>query len=359
VPDIDELYEFLNTDEDEAVDPELLEFEGFTSGFIAPWKASVLYTLGNEQDYEVAELGYEFKRKAGSWGWFYYFGKHEVAIAAKEVMGNEFPPNAEWCFRCVTADVLNFASDETRAKFGDDLFYSGRAIGIGSRKYGPELHQVMLPAAVATIATASGIENPGFDLSLLHDLNGDSSEDECQRLVGGGDVKLDADDPEERPILWQQRVELWAALGEPNPKKSQMIGGGKLATESETLSRCLGIFYHSWKSSPWARVVPVPNPRYDAVSGTGNRLSLPALVDLYPSQDAAQEAAGTAGGTSPTATGEPVIPDMWKELPGEFRAEIRKIKESGKPLPIAFREVGGEKLFGCTLAELTAWLDHV
>jgi hypothetical protein len=259
MPEIDELWDFLNTDEDAGVDPSLVEFEGFASGFIAPWRAAVMHALGDENDYAVEELGYTLRRKAGSWGWFYYFDDRQVAVAAKQQLGKEFDPNAEWCYWCTTADVLNFASEETRAKFGDDLFYSGRATGIGSRKYGPELHQVMLPAAVAAVATARGIDNPGFDLSPLHDLDGDSDEDECHRLVGGGDVKLDD------AVLWQQRAELWAALSEPDPRKSQMIGGGKHATGSKAPRR--GQRQHRQSPVPAGPGGPVPEPGSRAGGG--------------------------------------------------------------------------------------------
>lgn len=370
-PELDELFDFLNQkDAEPTVDPSLVEFDGFgPSGFIAPWRSAVMYQHRVEAEFSVEEAGYAHRVAMGNSGWYsYYYDTAEQATVAKDILGREYGAEAHWCFKTVTADVLNFTSDEARNKFPADLFYSWRTAGIGARKH-IEFHYLMLPAAVHAVAVARGYDVPDFDVSPLFDLEtdyglgwNDMDDDEkasilaqCVPLVGGKGVDV-ADSH-----FWKQRVELWQSLGEEDPKVSQLPGDGKLATTSEKLASCLTVFYMCpWPNPLWARVVPVPSPRPDAITNAGKRLNVPILLDLYPSQAAAQEAAGTAGSTtSPAATGEPVVPNEWRDYPGEFKAEVKKMKESNKPLPVVFNEAGGEERFGCTLAELTTWLDHV
>jgi hypothetical protein len=373
VEGFDELYDFLQSDEEVTVDPSLVEGGEFSpSGFIAPWRSRLLYRHGCEQDFSVEEAGWTIRQKMGDWGWGYYFDTPEKAAAAKEIMGRDYNAQSFWCFETVTADIINFASEEARANWGSDVFWDWQTAGVRARKH-VEFHHLILPAIVAAYATAKGFDVPAFDISPLLDLEtdhelgwDDMDRDEqdaiyhqCLPLVGGkhGSDEVKKDDA----FFWKQRAELWKALGEDNPEACQLIRHAEeYSTKSEKLDLCLRLYYYlPWKNALWARVAQLPSPRPDALTKAGKRLKVPLLLDLYPTQAAAQEAAGDRTTAGEATDSLPEIPTMWQDIPDEFKAKVRELKASGKPPAVAIAAGGGEESLGMTLEDVNAWLPHV
>lgn len=339
------------------------------TGFVAPWTAAVMSSFLTEVGLKEKGIAFDAVRQVGTGGWMrYYFHEYDAAVEAGEEAGQQYGPRSLWVFECETAKVVNFATEEARQAFGTRITYDGcRVVTLRSKKYRHEFHMVALPAAVAAYATALGYDNPGFDLSALTSRDTAFTDELYAKLCGDPDTN-----DYESGMLWREgRVNLWAALGEPNAKVYNPIGTGtKFDTESEKLSKCLRIAAVKWTQPVWARVIPVFNPKpdetYEAADGTVKRLTIPTLAEMFADKataraavEAEQVEAGTpAGGSALT------VPTAWAGSGEHWKSAVRGLKGQG-PKPVVLNRLcalSDKELYdevAATVAEVEAWWDEV
>lgn len=329
-------------------------------GLIASWSAAVLYKFFCEDEYPESELNYIRREKRGDW---YHYFWHNQALAREhaENTGQTYGADsvqAVWAFQTTKPNVLNWYDDKMRDSFADDITFDNCQIKtFRSKKHRHEFHFIALPAAVAAYATANGWDNPGFDLSELSkkDYRDDPlaiTDEIAASLIGDEDGYADA-------LLWQQRVALWEALGEANPRVYD-----PKKTSSKKLAEALGVYTSVWKEPVYARVVTVLNPRVDALnSAQDKRLGVSALTEFFASKESAQEAADRLKGDDTAEAGAtpsgPVVPSDWEDDREGWLAQMAEIRELGKK-PVVMKslradvEACGTK-YAATPDEIAEW----
>lgn len=341
-----------------------------TPDLIGHWSGGIAYSFLAELDKSVVESeGVTPSLVEGNGPWYRYFFKTfdecQVAIEKLQIegfRGGPQRPDQEWRFESPADKLLNISRDDN--PFGDPAAFSVRLSTLRSKKYRHELHFISLPAAVAASAARLGFANPGFPLDELLDQDTIFTDEFQAQMIGDPET---GDYPES--VLWQRRATLWAALGEDDAQKYQPKGTGtRLDTESEKLSLCLNILTRTWKKPSWGRLMLVPDPRVDAVytssSGDTRRLSVPALVEIFPDEAAAHaaaeaEGAESEGASTTSASTKKAIPDAYADYPEMFHQAVERFKAKGVagPPPVVLAAIGAEPDFqGCDPAEVMAWL---
>jgi hypothetical protein len=112
----------------------------------------------------------------------------------------------------------------------------------------------------------------------------------------------------------------------------------------------------------------MPDPRVDALTGEGKRLSLPIIVEIYPSREAAASAAAELGDVRETGVpaaassaepdnGYPPVPGEWGEENREdwiaFLAEEKKNIGTLPTIPPKREELAERCV--ATFKEIEAW----
>jgi len=340
---------------------------------IGPANAALRWTLGTYDDLEQYELpdGYSVSRTFAS-GWRnFYFPSPNDAETARALTGNGYV-NQVWRIEMDAAQVLNASSDDFAAKWGGVVSGDVRVSSLGMYKNRYAYHQMALPSFVQAMAIAAGyVTEPIFHVSELLEAEYKFTQENQETMIGttvkGGEYT--------DSLTWKRRSELWAALGEDNPEAYTVIDSGtEYDTVSAKLNKLLGLIrVKPWAQSLWCMMYLCPDPRVDALSGSGSRLSVPIITEIYLGQEAAQAKANklkaeqetSTPGTSvapsadkPTGNGPPV-PEAWKKFPDQWAAEFGKVIEqegpSKPPLPM-LTSIAVEKL-GVTVDELGAWWD--
>lgn len=275
--------------------------------------------------------------------WFhYYYRDYDKANEAYDVLIGEsdFSPNPAWAFFARTTDILiqEDRRENFMEAFGEMVVQHVlvKRLQKGSEKYpAKNRHQyqlISLPAAVAAQANMFGMASPGFNVEVLTLPEGDDEgqitfTDELFTELCG-----ETEGDYQESSLWKQRVALWAALGEPDGRKSAMVGsttasGRKhsLATTSEKLSFCLSVAQGRWTRPRWIKLASLHDPLPGNVSSAGNRWTIPAIVEFYADEAAARaafaeenpEEEGVAGGLS--------VPENWAGAPlAQWLEELHK-----------------------------------
>ena len=355
---------------------------GGGDGFIGRWLAVIRWTFlvqESPKEFPSDVPAPDSYRQTGSW-YACYYSNSVTALKASKAMGQEYAPRQVWYFESPIEDVL--LPEDVKSNFGAAISMEARVLTLRSGKYRHELHLIALPAAVAAYARMKGFIDYEYDLSELMDREGIFDDAISGRLIGGeffddsideetnkpvGNIKL----PYTRSELWRRRTQLWADLGEEDPRVYKAIGSGILATKSERLNECLDVVNQSWASPVWARVAMVQDPRVDAMSKNDKRLTLPALLEIYEDEGEARAAAGMeegATGTSQEAP-RPPVPSVWEGgAESDWVQTVRAFKaEMGSPpLPVARvkilqMEEDGEltQKLAATAADVLAWWTHV
>lgn len=361
------MLDFLLPESEVAPEPVHIPTEGFaTTGFVAEWQGKILYSFmvdlevpagtesavhgANYIAYLNAALADVDERipepvasqKLGDSGWSkHWYEKDANARQATEMLqkheGLDRRPGVAtvWRFEARAETCLNL-SPAAQDAFGEILAWETRISTLGSIYRRHEYHMISLPSAIAVAATALGFNHPGFSLEELTEPDIVYTGAFQTRMIGtapeetedGKYKHVNALGGYADSILWQQRVALWAALGEQNPKAFRRMGtGSKYDTSSDKLHKCLAIVETPWTRPTWALLVPVRDPRLDAVSKSGTRLGIPCLTALYRDRVTAEEAA--------------------KELTGEDSTITATATSSGKSLPATW--AGNE----------ANWMEHV
>lgn len=336
------------------------------TGFVGPWKANVMswfMTQENVESYDDVPSPDDSYQLSG-YNHYYYFN-YDACNEAYDALGGEYNPQAKWVFATSTADILSFASPEAQGKFGPRLISDLRVMTMKSKKYRHEMHMIALPAAVAAYAVVAEWDTPGFNLDeLLVDPDEQIYGDDLYLSLCG-----DPDSGEYQDCtLWKRRVALWEALGEKDPHNHQLKGSGiRFATESDKLSEALGILHQEWDVPVWCRILPVYDPRVDAMSKQGKRLTIPTIADIYGDKAEAEAAAEKLRGSAQEAATEteasssgPPIPAEWSGAEDYWKEQVVALKAEceNKPWPLAKKMLEGRDLqaeFSATAEDFEAW----
>jgi hypothetical protein len=237
-----------------------------------------------------------------------------------------------------------------------------------SNKSRHALHMITLPSVVASVAKMLGYTDHGYDLAEIS-VQADEfiATDDLQfKLIGNPEAKPDAADHYTKSVLWQRRAELWSILGEDNPAAFEVIGKidtkdrpSKFATTSEKLSQCLRVLGKTWKSPAWCRIATVLDPRVDAKSKKGGRITIPVMLEMFHNEAEARAAVEEqkGGATEPThsgnGTGEPAYPKDYADIPTEWVSALgTAVAEGGAPAKIA-------KDLGVSVKDVMVWRKHL
>lgn len=356
------------------------------TGFIGNWKASILYTVRSSADWrkdDGMEVNALARRKQGE-AFKYYFTDAAEAKHAREVAPEGEKAtfvNEVWYFQTALAEVLNVAA-ESKPSFSDPMSYEVQINTLRSKKQRHAFHFMALPSAVATVARLLNYAAPPFSLAELLDPDAIFTDDFRTQMIG------DPDSGEyETSLLWQRRAALWQALGEKDAHRYTAKGAGtKFDTESDKLSQCLGIVSRNWTRPQWLRLLPVPDPRVDAVYGDERkRLNVPVIAEIFADAKAAQAAAQAELDARATATGgeaekvsapsavapspngqRPPVPANWAGMESDWMSSVQAVKAeyAGKAKPVVIaglksREAELAASYAATPADFIAWLDAV
>lgn len=355
------------------VEPIKLPESGGIQGMAGLWSCSVIYRIWHDQtivkeDLETANGAY-LGNKSFPTGAFYYFKTYDAGNAIAKLVGKQFGPNTVWRWEIPTANIVNI-DDEMRAKFGEVLTYEVNVTSLLSKKNRHELHMVTLPSAIQAVALLGGfIKQIIFDYETLR-IDPKSIDYNFQMDTIGNDAIY------EDTVLWRARKDIWAALGENDPKKYTVAQGGKFDTLSATLGRCLNIVYRP--TTVWARIVNVPDPRMEATSnntddeGNKKHLSLPVIAQMWKDKAACLadlDITPKATATASTANGQTnglTIPSMWADYPTDWKTTVREILSAyaGKPKPVIQKELESRQTelltnYGASPTDFLAWAEHV
>lgn len=294
-------------------------------------------------------------------------------------------PSHLWRLEMPIADVLTI-SDEGKEKFETDVMvFSVEQKGIA--KNSPSWwrwHGMTLPSLVAAYATLMKWKSPGFDLGefLVPDDEFIVTADFEERMVGNGEVGYD------KSVLWQRRIDLWAALGEKDAKISDPD-----KTESDKLKEALMVATHNWEDAVFCRVIQVPSPRVDDVwttpEGQARRNRVPVVTAFYTSERTATTAAkaeredleievsadepdaepDAESDTEETASSGDSVPEAWREYPDDWYTAVNEIRETvldgkNRPMPVVKKALTGmakrlAEEYMTTPEEVLSWWDKV
>ncbi len=370
------------------------------SSFIGPWSMIYTYTVGVEEE-EVQELLQgqtvtvvkdekpveveawppSFPISQGS-GWsFLKYKSYDVAKEVAKLLEPEKPrrPAVGIRFFMLTASVMNEPDlNRLTENFGETLVFEVKVKSLAhSEKYpGVNRHpfqQIALPAMVASFSEVNGGDVPLFDLKELIEVRLEDEEytnSLYHFLVGDpvagafAPVEVDFDDLriakiaeslgleqpkgedevlEMIPLFSQRRMELWEALGEKNFKAYTPSGEGKTtgATEGSEFDSCLRFISNSWSSAIYSRLTLVPDPRPEALSNAGNRLSVATLTEIYGVGENGKQFATDAsvedldGQEVVKASTWPTKPTGWTSGTPESVIQYMRDNDPGNTMPVA------------------------
>ena len=387
------LDQFLGEPEKDA-EPTVLPVGGdFVPGYIGQVTARLVYKVFSRIDIQDDEFtedeeleGLEWSRWGREDSWHYYFVEQEQAARfakfAAEYEGMRRFSGRMWRFEMATESVLNVADMDTLIeRRGQTIGGDCRVHAITYKDGRHKFHMMSLPSAIQAAALSHGyIDEPVFDLMDLVEARV-FDDKQTARLIGGefGEdgqmVKVDWEDSD----LYGRRAELWAALGEENPKAYNHIGAGtKYDTESDQLNRCLAIVTRDWPGPLWGRLVFVPDPsqaeQYEDRDGNTRHRAIPCLVKIFSSEDEAKAAAeaemsdkGEAKSTeakTAKATGDPDAPKVPKAWEGfeegwidALRGRKDRVEDGKKPVGKVLGQIVEE--LEVKVSDVLDWWDHV
>ena len=320
------------------------------TGLIAPWRTVICYTFMSQAD-NVRELGADTLVTYDSgWNRLYYINYDAAALAMKE-LGEQYTPQTVWRYQVESKDIINVKA-ENLTKFPDVVSRDIAVFTTASKKR-HEFHMIALPAAVASIAKLYGFIDHEYDLSDLLLANDTDFTEEFQwKMIGNLDHKVDDEYHWTKSLLWNRRAELWNELGEPDPMNYVIPREDEKRnlTYSKKLQECLRIVTMPWNNPVWARMVDVPNPKFDQQSNDGKRYGIGAFTELF------FDKASALAVLDEDETFDNIIelPAEWKEHGEEvFLTELRNAVAEGMSKPAMMRALA------VTALELNAWLTRV
>jgi len=306
---------------------------------------------------------------------YYYFDKNKAETVCRllDIIepfiydGKEIKrkPNQVWRLETTVSECLTLTAKQ-KAEFQSESMAWDTMVKVSGKAFHP-YHLMALPSAIKAYAELVGLTVP--DLNMINELSGPTdeiiiTEELKNRLIGGEDVSL------EESIGWQDRVALWSALGESEPRAfgwteecwNQLNTGlpypdqGKLKlTDSVNLGAALYTMRSNWTGPTYAAVLSVPDPdpgrMYESPKGSGNFKSPKVAVvrAFYADRDVALAAVAemdievdTASTGSVDTTGL-AIPEVYQgdaELwLGQVKAQVAKHLAGVANMPEALKAV--------------------
>jgi hypothetical protein len=356
-----------------------------TTGFVSEWSAAPMHRFYTDIDLSAFALPKgSYVRRTTNNGAFYYFTSYGTALEASRLVNRKFPPDNIWRWETPVSQILNL-SDEVRARFGDVMSMEAQMTVMTHRKQRHEFNMLLLPSAVQALALLAGhLAEPIFDYTSLRVDDAAIDAAYQHRVIGDGETYAGSE-------LWQARTRLWSALGEADPIKS--FNGSSIDTTAPRLAECLGIVISQVQT--WAQLTSVPDPRVDAVTKDGKRLTLPVVLGIWPNKNAAIAALGLdpkpSNGHAPAAVnghsngtnghsnghsnghapangtnGSLPVPVSWGGYVNEWKQEVVSLKNSyeGQPKPVVVaalrqREAELASTYSASVDEILAWWDQV
>lgn len=339
------------------------------SGFVAPWNAAIVYRLYAQLPMPDDLTNREIISVQRGSGYWYYSEDEEAMNDLQHALGIEIGAQQVWHFETKVDDVINLQPD-VRDKFGEVLSYDLNIRSLFANKYRHEYHMIALPAAVRAYAEMLGYDVPEEpNLPELTDMNSVFSDQLQWELIGHPDHKSEDDEFHyTKSKLWQRRTELWAVLGESNPKAYRpMNSGTNFDTTSEKLNNALNIANTKWVRPAWIKMVTVNDPRYDATYND-NRLKLPVIWKIYNDQvEAANDNSSNTTTTNvpaqqnapvSTSTDTPALPEAWAGMENEWKDYLKTFKVSNPTLnPPVIAKAQSE--LSATKEDITNWWNLV
>ena len=247
-------------------------------------------------------------------------------------------------------------------KFGAQISFDVDITGLLSTRR-TEFHLLFLPSLVQSLAVLGGfIEEPVYNYdNLIFDAESVTPE-YCVRMVGeieGKDTKYEDGE------LWQARTEIWAALGEENPKAWTADKDPKTDTSSAKMAVPLALF-----SKPgiamWLRSSRIAWPRMPNDKEKAND-QFPFGMNVISQIWATKEDAMKDLDVDSEAGGHPDIPAEWAGTPvGDFRAWcVKYIKDNydgdskAKVIAAIKKNKALESSLALTADELVPWIEYV
>lgn len=368
------------------------------SSFIGPWSMIYTYTVGVEDEepqemlqdqvatvirddkpVEVNLWPPDFPINAGG-GWsFLKYKNYDTAKEVAKLLEPEKPrrPGVGIRFFMATADVMNEPDlNRLTENFGETLVFEVNVKSLAhSEKYpGINRHpfqQIALPAMIASFSEVNGGDVPLFDLkelievrledeeytdSLYHFLVGDPvagafapvevdfNDSQVAKIAEALGIEQPSEDEvlEMIPLFSQRRMELWEKLGEKNFKAYTPFGEGTTgATEGSEFDACLRFISNSWSSAIYSRLTLVPDPRPEALSNAGNRLSVATLTEIYGVGENGKQFATDAsvedldGQEVVKASAWPTKPTGWASGTPESVIQYMRDNDPGNAMPVA------------------------
>lgn len=379
------------------------------SGFVGQFAAAVMQQFYSTEDITLYDTpfneGVDFVRRGDVGSYWYYFFDRDSAQAAMEALAVDRTPGRVWRFEMPVDTILNARGN--MENWGVAVTSEAKIYSVGYAVKRHEYHLMALPALVDALARLFGmtdsriwhadellgeIADEDFTDSLQFMLIGDpeaTTDDyeafaqileavndlELAQKIALGIAEVTPDSVQhlagrvrihyKRSRFWTRRAELWAKLGEHDPDKYIPSGyaisdrGKEQETTAESLSTLLRFSVEKWNAMLWGRLHLCKDPRVDAVSKNGNRLSLPLISELFGSQEEAQAACSDseATATKPAASGSyPEMPAEWGDATDEWLATLKNFKAqygSETPKMPVLVQLTGQ--LGCTVDDLKAW----
>lgn len=360
--------------------------------FIGPAMAGMRWKLGSHSDLSDYENAPPYTSTKFDSGWTqYYFKSAAHAEQSKDLLGEGFVEQV-WLWQMDASLVLNALGKDFVERWGGVISTECRITSLDGWSRRHEFHMMTLPSFVQAMAQRMGFIGDEVRLFHLDEILAEETriDEEFEiKMVGSTDRpdKGHAKDYQES-ILWKRRAELWAALGEDEPEAYAQIGTGhKYETSSDKLSRILSaIQVQTWRKPLWIRLMLIDDPRAEAVTNAGRRLTRPYIMELFTGEPAAHAAAlelatanapiqeeipfdappaEGAASTDPTemikqADTDLETPTNWSDYPEMWKAELTKQKQQydGKmPPPPILKKIAEE--LEASIDDIKAWWEHV
>lgn len=370
------LEQLLGDTKDEVI--QSLPQEGIEFGagsFIAQWTVGILYWFMTEKDYGQ---GFEVKSPdhrdyRDPWYHMYYRDYNDAMAAYTELepgkvdkKDRHYSPNPTLGLIAPTSTMKNSPDlAKFQEGFGQEMIYDTKILPLrrGTSKYSQDWrhtwHFLALPGIVAAFAKVLG-EDVEYNIDEF--------------LVPGAEALFTDEYFEERfgslsgdyhdCTYARKRATLWSKLGDDDFTTCAMIGAktakGKPDPHS-TVSPLLSGVFNIIQGEPrvfWGRVVAMPDPRPEAVSKNGNRLTVYVMTDVYASEAHAIAAAKedlADRGVEVEDDDAPPLPENWVQGdPKGDRADWVEAVKAFKGPPSKAQEA-----LYATNAEIREWRAYI
>lgn len=332
----------------------------FVTGFAGRWTVRPFWKYWAAEGILPEEVGVapDAQQKLNNGTNLYWLPQHHAeAVQAKTALNQQYGPAAILRWELPHSHWLNIASEENRANFGDPIANDVQMTSL----YGTKMHEyqlLFLPSLVQEMALVGGLlKERIFEYEGLETDNEQVSLDYQTKMIG-------TDKEYELSELWKARVAIWAALGEPDPRKFTTNQKGKSDTDSKALAACLS-FVTRPETIVWARLVRVANPKMPKPDKKA--FGVIVVAKLWQNEAAARAEIKSDESTEASPNGKvyPPMPEQWAGAsPQDWIDQANQILEEykGKPKPVVLKALKGrdkqlQETYAVSAADFERWWD--